>query len=138
MASLLIEPHDSPLKDLSGGIILGRQQFVDTIHSDHLSDTQPHRDLPAIKGLQSQPQASHIEAVVDRIVKDNIKLARNLKIYFIRKCSGRTLRAIGERYGLGESGVSQVSRRLEKRKANDRGLEKVMEKIDRTIKMSRV
>ncbi len=136
--SILGRPDESPLKNLAGGIILGCQEFVETIRAEHLADKRPGRDLPALKELQVKPQAFHIEAVVDRIVSDDAKLARNLKIYFIRKCSGSPLRAIGERFGLGESGVSQVSRRLEKRKANDPGLKNLMKKIDKAIKFSRV
>jgi hypothetical protein len=76
--------------------------------------------------------------MVDRIVGDNARLARDLTIYFIRKCSGTPLKAIGDRFGLGESGVSQVSCRLDKRKAIDSELQQVMAKIDRAIKLSRV
>jgi REP element-mobilizing transposase RayT len=136
--SMLGRPVDSPLKNLPGGMILGRPQFVETIRAEHLADKRPTRDLPALKELQVKPQASHIEAMVDRIVADEAKLARNLKIYFIRKRSGTPLKAIGERYGLGESGVSQVSRRLDKKKAEDAALKQVMAKIDKAIKTSRV
>jgi hypothetical protein len=71
-------------------------------------------------------------------VRDKIELARNPQILRIRKHSGNPLKAIGERYGLCESGVSQVGCRLEKRKAYDSGLRKVMEIIEEAIKMSRV
>ncbi len=54
----------------------------------------------------------------------------------IFKCSGTPLKAIGERYGLGESGVSQVGRRLDTRKAEDAALRLVMAKIDRAINKS--
>ena len=136
--SILGRLGDSPLKNLPGGTILGRPPFVETIRAEHLADKQPGRDLPALKELQAKPQVSHFEAMVDRIVEGDAKLARNLKIYFIRKCSDTPLKAIGERYGLGESGVSQVSRRLDRRKAEDAALEQVMAKIDRAIKKSRV
>ncbi|MDJ0804425.1 MAG: transposase [Desulfobacterales bacterium] len=134
VASIPGWPGVSPLKNLPGGMILGRRQFVDTIRAAHISDRLPGRDLPALKELQNKPQLSHIEAMVDRIVEKDAKLARNLKIYFIRKCSGTPLKAIGERYGLGESGVSQVGRRLDKRKAEDAALRLVIAKIDRAIK----
>ena len=131
-------PGDSPLTNLPGGMILGSEQFVETICAEHLSDKLPGRDLPALKELQIKPQASQVEAMVDRIVEDDAKLARDLKIYFIRKHSGTPLKAIGERFGLGESGVSQVSRRLDRRKVKDAALRQVMAKIDMAIKMSRV
>ncbi len=114
-------------------MILGRQRFVETNRAEYPADTQPRRDLPALKALQVKPQAFHIEAMVDRIVADDDKFARNLKIYLIRECNGTSLKAIGERSGLGESGVSQVSRRLDKRKAEDAALRQVMAKIDRAI-----
>jgi REP element-mobilizing transposase RayT len=136
--SLLARPGDSPLRNLPGGMILGSKQFVDTIRAEHLSDKRPGRDLPVLKELQVNLQASHVEASVDRILEDDGRLARDLKIYFIRKRSGTPLKAIGERYGLSESGVSQVSRRLDKRKALDAALKQLMAKIDRAIEMSRV
>ena len=136
--SILGKPGESPLTDLPGGIILGSLPFVETIRSDHLADKQPVRDLPALKELELKPLVTHVEAVVDRIVKDDGKLARNLKIYFIHKRTGTTLKAIGERYSLGESGVSQVRRRLEKRKDSDSGLKRAIDKIDKAIKLSRV
>ena len=49
------------------------------------------------------------------------------------KRSGTPLKAIGERYGLGDSDVSRVSRRLEKRKTEDAALKQVVAKIDRAI-----
>ncbi len=90
-------PGESPLKHLAGGMILGRPQFVETIRAEHLSDKLPGRNLPALKALQVKPQVSHVEAMVDRIVEGDAKLARNLKIYFIRQRSGTSLKAIGER-----------------------------------------
>ena len=49
------------------------------------------------------------------------------------KRRGTPLKATGERYGLGDSGVSQVGRRLDKRKSKDAALKQVMAKIDRAI-----
>jgi hypothetical protein len=138
VASILGRPGDSPLKNLPGGMLLGGEQFVEAIRAQHLADKRPGRDLPALKELQAKPRTSHVEAMVDRIVPDDARLARNLKIYFIRKCSGTPLKAIGERYGLGESGVSQACRRLDKRIAKDAALQQVMTQIDRAIKVSRV
>jgi REP element-mobilizing transposase RayT len=136
--SMLDLPGESPWQDLPGGMILGRQPFVETIRAAHLADRRPDRDLPALKLLQARTEASEVEAVVDRIVEDDARLARNLKIYFVRKCCGTPLKAIGARHGIGESGVSQVSRRLDKRKAEDAALGQVMAKIDRAIKLSSV
>lgn len=138
VGSILGKPGESPLTNLPGGIILGSRQFVDTIRSDHLAEQPPGRDLPALKELQFKPLVSHVEKVVDRIVKGDGKLARNLKIYFIHKRTGTRLKAIGELFGLGESGVSQVCRRLEKRKDDDSNLKEAMDKIDKAIKLSRV
>jgi len=136
--AVLGKPGESPLANLAGGIILGSAPFVQAIRRDHLADRPAGRDLPALKDLQVKPRVSQIEATVDRLVADDARLARNLKLYFVRKYSGTSLKAIGARYGLGESGVSQACRRIDKRQADDAALARLMARIDRVIKVSRV
>jgi hypothetical protein len=138
VTSILGKDHDSPLKDVIGGLILGEQPFVEKITSDHLSGKQPDRDLPELKKLQAQPSASFIDATVERIVSEDPKLARILKIYFNQKNSGATLKLIGQRFDIGESAVSQVCRRLKRRKTNNAMLSRIIKEIEKELNLSRV
>jgi hypothetical protein len=108
------------------------------ITADHLSDKLPGRDLPELKKLQAQPSTSFIDAIVEGIVREDPKLVRNLKIYFDQKYSGTTLKLIGHRFGIGESVVSQVCRRFKRRKTENTGLSRIMKKIDKELKLSKV
>jgi len=136
--ALLGTDYASPLENLVGGSILGDRSFVDAIRSEHLADKPAGRDLPELKQLQARPAGPIIDAAVERSAGDGPQLVRNLKIYFSQKYSGAPLRAIGQRFGIGESAVSQVCRRFDKRKADSAGLSKIMEKIDKELKLSKV
>lgn len=130
---------DSPMRDAVGGIILGKRPFVEKIRSGLLVDKPADRDLPALKKLQVRPTASFIDAVVERFAHEQPpRLVRNLKIYFYRKYSGTTLKEIGRRFGIGESAVSQVCRRLDERKAGDAVLSRTIGRIDTELKLSLV
>ena len=130
--------YDSPLEAAVGGLILGNRAFVEKIRSRYLDNTLEGRDLPELKKLQDRPSASLIDAAVERLANEEPTLVRNLKIYFHHKYSGRSLKELGRRFGIGESAVSQVCRRLNERKAGSAKLDKMMHKIDKNIQPSKV
>ncbi len=70
----------------------------------------------ALEQLRAQPWTMQIEAAAEGVVSDDPKRVRNLKIFFISKYSGASLKTMGKRFDLGESGVSQVCHRIKKRK----------------------
>lgn len=49
--------------------------------------------------------------------------------------SGRPLREIGQQYGIGESAVSQASRRFEAEIAGSRSLKKAFERVRKTLNL---
>ena len=62
-------------RDRSGHLFQGRYKAI-------LVDKNAYA-----KELQVRPQASHIEAMVDSVVENDDKLARNLKIYVSRNAA---------------------------------------------------
>ena len=128
----------NPLQEVAGGIILGSQPFVAKIKAAHIANRPAGRDLPEIKYLQDRPSAAFIDSTVARIAPEAPKLVRNLKIYFNQRYSGNRLKQIGERFAIGESAVSQVCRRLEKRKAADAVLSRLMKRIEKELQRPNV
>jgi len=102
----------NPLENASADTILGPESFIQGISKKYLEGRRSDRELPALRALNSRPSFSIISSVVDDHV-DDVKLARKMKIYLMKRYSGATLKAIGEPFGLGESAVSQVCGRFD-------------------------
>ena len=66
------------------------------------------------------------------------RLAGKTCIYLCHKYSGAKLKEIGELFGIGQSAVTQVSRRFSKQMDNDRTLRELVEKLEGEIGMSNV
>ena len=62
--------------------------------------------------LYRNPTIEEVIAEVDAVITDDHALSKKLKIYFCHKYSGKKLKEIGAQFGIGESGVSQSSRRI--------------------------
>jgi REP element-mobilizing transposase RayT len=129
---------ENPLKNAVSSTVLGSKEFVDTIRAEHLGNQTVDREIPALKELRLRPSADAIETAVDRVCIGDPKLARNIKVYLNQRHTRVRLKKIGEEFGLGESGVSQVCRRLEKRLINDDGLRRMVSRIETAITLSRV
>ena len=65
-------------------------------------------------------------------------LARNVKMYLSQKYTGKKLKEIGMRFGIGESGVSQSCRRVAQRMEKDKKLKKKIDRLEKQIYMSRM
>ena len=53
---------------------------------------------------------------VDSVLGKQPALAQHVKLFLCRKCTGEKLKDIGIHFGIGESGVSQGSRRVADKK----------------------
>jgi chromosomal replication initiation ATPase DnaA len=62
----------------------------------------------------------------------------NVKIYLNQRHTGEKLKDIGACFGIGESGVSQASRRVKEKIRNDKKLGRKIAKIEKKIIMSRM
>jgi len=70
-----------------------------------------------------------ILAAVESTLGAEKGLNRKIAIHLCHRYSGAKLREIGERFGIGESAVSQESRRLLGRLAGDESLRERVEKV---------
>ena len=65
-------------------------------------------------------------------------LARNVKMYLCQRLTGRKLKEIGLHFGIGESGVSQVCRRVVQKIEKDKKLKKKIARLEKQINLSRM
>lgn len=125
---MMAQEYESPLNNTVAATILGGEEFVQKITARHVDGKEKHRDLPAVEKLASRPSMDRIVQTVQGVIKDE-KLAVKAGIYFCHRFSGAKLKEIGQRYGIGESAVSQASRRFMLQMEENKALGKVVEKI---------
>ncbi len=116
----------SPLKQRLHSVILGSQEFVDDIKKQYLKHRGPDRNLPELNDKPTKIGIEEISKAVDRVIDTDKKLARQVKLYLCHRYTGLSLMEIGQCYGIGESGVSQASRRIQTRMDKDRKLKRLV------------
>lgn len=79
-----------------------------------------------------------IEKVVDSVLQSDEKLARQVKLHMCHRHSGMKLKEIGQRFGIGESGVTQASRRISMKAEKDKRLREIVKMIETNISLSNV
>jgi putative transposase len=135
---LIDKEYESPLKDLVSSTLLGTQGFVVDIKDKYLSGQKEDKDLPALKELKKTLTIDDISDVVDKTIKDDLKLSRIIKIYLSQRYTGEKLDAIGEYFGIGGSGVCQAGRRIADRLEKDMALAKVINKAEENLSRMKV
>ncbi len=65
-------------------------------------------------------------------------MCRNVKIYLSQRLTDEKLKDIGGRFGIGESGVSQVCRRVKFKMKNDKELAKNISAVEKKLIASRM
>jgi putative transposase len=125
--------YESPLKEVFGSTILGTQEFIGFIKDKYISKQKADKDLPALKVISDRTTTEDIINQVDKVIKDDKILSRNIKIYLSWKHTGNRLDDIGEHFGIGGSGVCQAGRRISERIMKDKSLAKIINKIERSI-----
>lgn len=136
--ALVGQEYDSPLRKVTASLLLGSKDFIKLIKSKYLSDRYPERDLPALKQLSSRITSKMVFDGVDAVFGDELTRARKLKIYLCRKHTGEKLKIIGDYFGIGDSAVSQSSKRFERNIEMDKKLKKLVEQIEKRLILSKV
>ncbi len=130
--------HDdeNPLAKTVGAAFLGSDTFIQRVANSHLSERQ--RGLSRFPRVISgdNPSIKQIIAAVDVSFGTDSNLARKTAIYLCQKLSGKTLREIGAYFGLGESGVSQASRRYADSLGRDHFLERKLSALKEELMSS--
>lgn len=133
VTAVINQEYKNPLAELSHSVILGSAEFVAEIKEQFLKTKKPDRDLPALRSLSIRPSFDQIEKAVDSALRSNEKVARQVKLHLCHRYSGRKLREIGSRYGMGLSGVTQASHRIGLKAETDKKLGKLLKRIEKNI-----
>ncbi|MCX5667148.1 MAG: transposase [Candidatus Omnitrophica bacterium] len=116
-------------------IVLGDEDFFQTI-KEKIVNRAEDPEIPALKNIKQgfEPTLSHIKNTVEGHVKDSKRDARSLSVYFSRKCTQKTLNEIAMFFGkMQYTGVSQVWRRVERRRREERKLEALITRLEAEI-----
>jgi hypothetical protein len=132
------QKYKSPFVKVVGSTILGDEDFVKMVKENYLQSIEPDRDLPALRVLSEKPEIEDIMQIVESAFAKQPRLARNISLYLCHRCSGKTLKYIGNHFGIGESAVSQASRRIATIIDNDKKLKRQLQKVKSQIFISRV
>ena len=133
--SMIGKEYKSPLAEVSFSAILGLSDFVNEIKEEFLSREKQDRNLPALKEQTDRPGIDAIDKAVESIVEKNEKLARQIKLYFCHRYTGLKLAEIGKIFGIGESGVTQTSKRFSEKVKKNKKLRKTTESIRKKLKL---
>lgn len=125
--------NGNPLDDVVSSTILGSPDFIDLIRENFLAEKEPDKSLPALNELQDSVSTERIFDTVEAVYDNNNGNSRQVKMYLCRKHTKLTLKHIGNHFGIGESGVCQVGRRIEKKMAGDQEFKKIVQKIEEKI-----
>jgi len=136
--SVLEKDCKNPLARLSHPVILGGDEFVEEIKTRYLRDKRPDRELPTLKDLSGRPSLSQIERAVDVGLQSEKKLSRQVKLHLCHRLSGMKLKEIGKYFGIGESGVTYASRRVDMKAEKDEKLREKIRTIESKIILSNV
>lgn len=134
---LVDKEYDSPLTGTVASTILGGSDFVKDLKDKYLTSKKRDRNLPALREL-SKASTTEIIKEVNSIFAKDPSLAKKIAIYLCHKHSGRTLKEIGAHFGIGESGVSQTSRRLELTIQQDKKLREKIKHIGNGLRLCNV
>ena len=135
------ENLNDPLKDVYGGLILGRKGFVKEVLSRLKEDVLNKEEISYRKDLQGRLGSEDIIDVVSensRVSRDDLinnrGEYRNLAIYLMKKYTSMTNRQVGEFFGgLSYSAVAKIQTRFLEKAKKDRKLEKKLELISKKL-----
>ncbi len=130
---LIDQEYNSPLKETVASTILGGIEFVNEIKEKYLIGKNIDRNLPALREL-TKTSIKEIIREVEGVLEKNEVLSKKASIYLCHRYSGRTLREIGRHFGIGESAVSQTSKRFSMLLDRDKKLNKKIKYICNRLK----
>jgi REP-associated tyrosine transposase len=127
------QEYKNPLNDIDNPVILGSQEFIRKVKEQFLGKQPLDRELPALRNFISKTSPDQIEEAVDLALASDKRLARPVKLYIYHRFSGLKLKEIAARFGIGISGVTQASYRIDIKAKKDKKLSEIIEKIKKDI-----
>ena len=129
------QEYESPLADIIDSVILGKLDFVAGIKDKFLGKNKHDLNLPTLRALSNRPDIEQIIETVDSVIGSNDKLSRQIKLYLCHRYSGRKLKEIGTYFDIGESGVSQTTRRVSDKLRKDKKLTRKINRIKKKLNL---
>jgi len=133
VGAMVNEKYDSPLDEVVSSTLLGSPGFITFIKDRFLSGKKPDKNLPALKELVEKASMQDIFDEVESVFGKEPALGRNVKMFLSHRYTGENLKDIGAHFGIGESGVSQASRRVKDKIRSDKKLRKKIRKIEKKV-----
>lgn len=128
--------YESPLQNVVASTILGSSDFVQKIKERYVDTEKVDRNLPALRELITGiTTIERVKTEVESVFGNDAKLSRKVSLYVCHRYSGLKLKEIGNHFGIGESGVSEASRRVALRIDTDRRLRKKIQIIKNTLEL---
>ncbi len=110
--SMVGKEAESPLQNIFASTILGSVEFINRIRATYVDRTVADRNLPDAKQFHEKPDIGEIIKHVEKEMPEDLALSKRVQLYICHRYSGQKLKDIGRHFGIGESGVSQASRRV--------------------------
>jgi len=123
----------NPLDDVCFSTLLGSKEFIARIKNEFIDVAKQDRDLPQLRALRNRPPFDLIQSEVEKAAGKQTRLGRRIDIYLCRQHSGLSLKQLGSLFSLGESGVSQVHRRLKAEISSDNKTARLVSDIEQKI-----
>ena len=131
--TMVNEEYDSPLDEVVSSTLLGSPGFITFIKDKFLSGKKPDKDLPALKELVEKASMKDVFDEVESVFGKEPALCRNVKMFLSQRYTGEKLKNIGTHFGIGESGVSQASRRVNDKIRSDKKLRRKIRKVEKNL-----
>ncbi|MCX6576105.1 MAG: transposase [Candidatus Aminicenantes bacterium] len=138
VASLLDKGYKSPLEELDFPVILGHKSFIEQIKKTFLSGKKAEREVPALRDIKIRPRMERIRDEVEKFIGRPNKYSKKISIFLCHKFTDKRLKEIGLFFGMDESAVSQVSRRIRGEMAINIDLGNLIREIENKIFLSNV
>jgi putative transposase len=132
---LLGAEYTSPLESVLAATLLGRPEFIAEISEKHVNMRKVDRSVPAVRALSYRLSIQDIAQKVGEILPDRQSLARKVTMYFCYRYGGGKLKEIGERFGIGDTAVSQANKRLSMQAEKNPELKEILEKVRKGLNL---
>jgi chromosomal replication initiation ATPase DnaA len=126
------------MQDVVASTFLGGKDFIEKIKSTYLGGIKKDRNLPSLNKILEKPEIEDIVSAVKSFFGSKPAFSRQAAIYVTHRYSGRTLGEIGRYFNIGESGVTQASRRFMRKLRADNKMLQDIKKVIEAINLSKV
>lgn len=120
----------SPEENLRGGMILGGEDFFEKIRKQYLGSRED-KEIPHLKKSRRMPEMKEIRSCVESCCESG-GMRKRLLVWALKRHTSLKLREIAERIQspISYSAISQICRRIEKERQENKKLQKLMDHVE--------